>query len=350
MRNETEHRHRNQKEANPFPSVQLNGRDGDQPDQRDAQYLADTRTGFEPQTTDLGIQNVRDRYGQKKKASKRSLCSPRPTVIASVEMTEALIGEPDIDIDLVKEWARQAGEIALRYFNRVDGSRKPDRSLVTDADHEIEDLLTGCLRATYPEHGVIGEEGTKEIHGENIWAIDPLDGTRSFLAGLPVWGTSIGLLRQGRPWLGVFYMPLLDDWYYSASPATGAFWNGRPIRCPARDDWDEDSLLCLPADVHRQYDITFAGITRALGSGVAHLCYVARGNAVAVLLHNPGIWDIAAGAAILQAAGGTLRYLAGGEVQMEALLEEGTAQNPMLAAHPALIDRLAPHIKPRTTL
>ncbi|TKJ28591.1 MAG: inositol-phosphate phosphatase [Chloroflexi bacterium B3_Chlor] len=264
-------------------------------------------------------------------------------------MTEQLVREPDVDVDLVKAWARQAGDVALRYFNRVEGSLKEDRTLVTQADYEIEDLLTGYLRATYPEHGIIGEEGTKEIHGDYVWAIDPLDGTRVFLAGLPVWGISIGLLWRGRPWLGVFYMPLLDDWYYSASPASGAFWNDQPIQCPATDGWDEDSLLCVRSDVHRRYNITFPGITRALGSAAAHLCYVARGNAMAVLLDKPGIWDIAAGAAILQAAGGALRYLAGGEVQMENLLEEGTARNPMLGAHPSLIDRLAHYIQPRTT-
>jgi myo-inositol-1(or 4)-monophosphatase len=157
-----------------------------------------------------------------------------------------MMKEPQVDIHLVKEWARQAGEIALRYFNSVEGSCKDDRTLVTDADHEIEDLLTRYLRANYPDHGIIGEEGTREIHGEYVWAIDPLDGTRAFLAGLPVWGISIGLLWRGKPWLGVFYMPLLDEWYDSPSPGTGAFWNDQPIHCPPADGWDHNSLLCVP--------------------------------------------------------------------------------------------------------
>lgn len=257
------------------------------------------------------------------------------------------MGQSDVDIDLVKQWARDAGETALRYFNRVDGSRKTDRTLVTDADYEIEDLLTGCVKATYPDHGVIGEEGTKDVRGEYVWAIDPLDGTRAFLAGLPIWGISIGLLRRGKPSLGVFYMPLLDEWYYSPSPARGAFWNDQPVHCPARDDWDEDSLLCVPADVHRRYDIDFPGITRALGSTAAHLCFVARGNAAALLMDKPGIWDIAAGGAILLAAGGTLRSLAGTEVDFAALLQEGTSERAMLGAHLSLIDSLAHHIRPK---
>ena len=262
-------------------------------------------------------------------------------------MAETLEQGPDVDVALVKEWARQAGDIALRYFNRVEGTLKVDRTLVTDADYEIEDLLTGYIRRAYEDHGLIGEEGTSEIHGECVWAIDPLDGTRAFLSGLPVWGISIGLLWRGKPWLGVFHMPLLDDWYYSANPATGAFWNDQPIQCPAPDGWDKNSLLCAPADIHLRYTIRFPGIVRALGSAVAHLCYVARGNAMAVFMDQPGIWDIAAGAAILRAAGGTLRYLAGTDVLTDRLLDESGPLKPMLGAHPSIIDRLRQHIEPR---
>jgi myo-inositol-1(or 4)-monophosphatase len=267
-------------------------------------------------------------------------------MIRSTIMNESLTREPEIDLSLVKEWARQAGEIALRYFNRVEGTRKEDRTLVSAADLEIEDLLVSLLKKTYPGHGIVGEEGTNEIRGEYVWAIDPLDGTRSFLSGLPVWGVSIGLLWRGQPWLGVFHLPLLDDWYYSAHPTAGAFWNDHPIHCPVPDGWDEDSLLCIPADVHLRYSIRFPGIVRALGSAAAHLCYVARGNAMAVFLDRPGIWDIAAGAAIVRAAGGTLRYLEGTEVFGGDLLDEGTTLKPLVGAHPSIVDRLRAHIEP----
>lgn len=260
-----------------------------------------------------------------------------------------MIKQPDVDIDLVKQWARQAGDIALGYFNRVEASCKQDRTLVTAADYEIEDLLTRRLSATHPDHGIIGEEGTRKIQGDCIWAIDPLDGTRAFVAGLPIWGVSIGLLWRGNPWLGVFYMPVLDDLYYSADPDGGAFWNDRPISCPPANRWDENALLCVPSDAHLRYQIGFSGRTRALGSSVAHLCYVARGTALAALLDKPGIWDIAAGTAIIQAAGGALRYLAGGEVKMEKLMQDGMSHESVLAAHPVLLDRLAPLIQPRAT-
>lgn len=255
--------------------------------------------------------------------------------------------EPNIDVDLVKEWAREAGQIALGYFNRVQGTRKADRTLVSEADLEMEALLTGHIRCTCPDHGIIGEEGTQDLGGECTWVIDPMDGTRSFLSGLPVWGVSIGLLWRGQPWLGVFYLPLLDEWYYTASPSEGAFWNGRPIRCPAPDGFDDNSLLCVPADVHLKYQISFPGVVRALGSAAAHLCYVARGNAAAALLYDLGLWDIAAGAAILGAAGGALHYLEGGAVPMENLLGEGIRLRPMVAAHPSATDLLRSYIEAR---
>jgi myo-inositol-1(or 4)-monophosphatase len=255
--------------------------------------------------------------------------------------------EPEVEVHLVMEWVRQAARIALGYFNRVEGMRKADRTLVSKADLEIEELLVAHLQSMYPDHGILGEEGTSDVHGEYVWVIDPLDGTRAFLSGLPVWGISIGLLWRGQPWLGVFHLPLLGDWYYTASPATGAFWNEKPIRCPLPAAWDEDSLLCIPADAHLRYSITFPGVVRAMGSAAAHLCYVARGNAMAVFLDRPAIWDIAAGAAILRAAGGTLRYLEGTEVLTGGMLEEGPSLKPMLGAHPSILDRLRAHIQPR---
>ena len=262
-------------------------------------------------------------------------------------MTTTDNDEPKVDVDLVKEWARQAGQIALRYFNQVQGTRKADRTLVSNADLEMEDLLTASIRHSYPDHGIIGEEGTQDLRGQCTWVIDPLDGTRSFLSGLPVWGVSIGLLWRGQPWLGVFYLPLLDEWYYTASPSEGAFWNGMPIRCPAPQGFDDNSLLCVPADLHLKYRIGFPGVVRALGSAAAHLCYVARGNAAAALLYDLGLWDIAAGAAILGAAGGALHYLEGAAVPVESLLGEGIRLRPMVAAHPSATDLLRSYIEAR---
>jgi fructose-1,6-bisphosphatase/inositol monophosphatase family enzyme len=106
----------------------------------------------------------------------------------------------DIDIEELQVWARECGDIALRLFNRVKAQRKADNSPVTEADVTIERMLVERLTQRYPDHGIIGEEQTRiDITKEYVWALDPIDGTASFVAGLPVWGISIGLLHRGVP-------------------------------------------------------------------------------------------------------------------------------------------------------
>lgn len=96
-------------------------------------------------------------------------------------------------------WAAEAGAIALGHFNVVAARRKPDRSVVTAADEEIETLLRARIAAAFPEHGIVGEEqGRQDADREFVWALDPIDGTSAFVSGLPHWGISIGLL-QARP-------------------------------------------------------------------------------------------------------------------------------------------------------
>ena len=245
-----------------------------------------------------------------------------------------------IDTTELEKWVREAGQIALSYFNHgVAVHRKADRSLVTEADEEIESFLTARLRVAYPEHSIIGEEGGRAGSGQYLWAIDPLDGTRAFIHGMPVWGVSIGLLKEGRPVLGVFYMPYLDEYYY-AGPQGEAFLNGHPLHCPLMERWDNNSAICVPSNVHRRYVIKFPGIIRSLGSLAAHIVYVARGTVVWSLLGRPRIWDLAGALAILERAGGEIRYLSGRPVDLRPLLDGSRAPEPIVAAHPALIERV----------
>ncbi|MCU0493727.1 MAG: inositol-phosphate phosphatase, partial [Chloroflexaceae bacterium] len=105
-----------------------------------------------------------------------------------------------VDIAEICAWARESGDIARGYFNNVARERKADTSVVTQADREIEAMLRVRLRERYPDHGVMGEEGgIGEIDREFVWSLDPLDGTAAFVAGLPLWCVSIGLLRRGEP-------------------------------------------------------------------------------------------------------------------------------------------------------
>jgi myo-inositol-1(or 4)-monophosphatase len=250
----------------------------------------------------------------------------------------------ELDLAQVRAWALEAGEIAKGYFNRVSATFKADRTMVTAADREIEALLAARIRAAYPGHGLIGEEGARTRGSEVLWAIDPLDGTRAFVQGLPCWGTSIGVLERSRPSWGLFYMPLLDDWTYTDGPQ-GVYCNRRDLRGALRATWDDQSFLAVTSTANHDYRIDVPR-SRALGSVAAGMTYVARGSAIGGFFHKCAIWDLAAGAAILFRAGAELCYLSGRAVDWAELADGRHIPEPVLAAHPALMPRLRASIHP----
>src|SRR5215211_8098150 len=100
----------------------------------------------------------------------------------------------DINLQLVETWLREAGDIALRMRDSLHAAAKLDGSLVTNVDHQIEDYLYNQILQSYPKHQILAEEGTRLGNsGEYLWTIDPIDGTRAYASGLPVWGISIGI-------------------------------------------------------------------------------------------------------------------------------------------------------------
>lgn len=253
----------------------------------------------------------------------------------------------DIDLEEIRSWAREAGGTARHYFNNVEGQRKADRSWVTEADLAIERTLVERIAARYPQHGIIGEEQTRhETRREFLWALDPLDGTASFVAGLPTWCISIGLLRDGAPYLGVVYLPLLGDCYW-VGPDGPAFLNENPIHVIAPRVWESEDWIATPSNTHRRFTIDFVGKTRSLGSSVASFCYVARGSAVGGILTRAAIWDIAAGLAILAAAGGVAFGLSGQALDMTTLLDGQMLAEPVVVGEPSHAQRLRTAITPR---
>jgi myo-inositol-1(or 4)-monophosphatase len=252
------------------------------------------------------------------------------------------------NIQEVCEWAKTGGSIARSYFNKVTGRRKPDHSMVTQADVEIEIFLRDRIRQRYPDHGIIGEEqGGDGLDCEYVWALDPLDGTEAFLAGLPVWGISIGILHNGLPHLGVIYLPMTDGCYWNDLQGR-AYRNGRPIQVTQSEHLERRDWLAVPSNVHLEYDITFPSKTRSLGSIVAHFCYVARSGAPASLIGQPYLWDIAAGMAILQAAGGVTVTLPHGEpLDTRSLLQGQRTAQPVIICPPALVPDMLTHVRRR---
>jgi len=258
-----------------------------------------------------------------------------------------------MDLEQVKAWAREAGAVALAGYSKPEVRRKPDRSYVTAADEAIEQLLRTRIKAAYPDHGIVGEEASSfQAEAEYLWALDPIDGTGAFVAGLPIWGISIGLLQRGHPVLGVFFLPALGEWYEAGLDGPARF-NGQPIEVMHDRLLDSQSYICVPSDVHRRYRIDYPGKVRSLGSMAAYVCLVARGSAAGAVVGRPKLWDIAASTAILERAGGELRLLpSGAPLDFGPMLAGASAPSTVLAgSHEAttmLSERVAftPHPAP----
>jgi len=243
----------------------------------------------------------------------------------------------DLDFEWLEKVVRHAGEIALRHFRKVRATRKADNTVVTAADGEVEAFLRDALSRAFPADGFLGEEtGGGAGRSGRTWVIDPIDGTAAYAIGLPVWGVSVGLMRDRQPAAGLFYMPLVNELYLSHGG--DASFDGRPMRVDDSGYVDSESSLLVTSEAHRYFRIDFVGKTRALGSAAAHVCYVARGTAMAALLRYFSIWDIAAALPILRAAGGDLRYLSGRALDPAELADGRRCSEPVLAGAPWALD------------
>jgi len=243
-----------------------------------------------------------------------------------------------IDINFLKNLALDSGKIALSYFGKVEGTEKKDRSIITVADLEIDKFIREKIKEKYPQHLILSEELEKEGAGDDcIWAIDPIDGTASFASGLSVWGISIGVLLENIPRYGVFYIPVTDELYYS--DGNFSYRKDKKIKA-SEEEININSFFAVPSDTHRKVDMkNFPGKTRSMGSTAAHLCYVAGGTAVAAIM-KPHIWDIAAGFAILETGGATMKYLDGTEIDFRELYCGDRTKQWCLAVKKEKIDYL----------
>lgn len=134
-------------------------------------------------------------------------------------------------VTLAHRLADAAGEIQRRWFRTpVAVDAKADRSPVTIADREAEAVMRELIEATFPEHGILGEEhGRARTEAEHVWVLDPIDGTKSFVSGRPLFGTLIGLLHGGRPVLGVIDQAILGERWLGVAGAP-TLCNGRVCR------------------------------------------------------------------------------------------------------------------------
>ncbi len=239
----------------------------------------------------------------------------------------------------------EAGEIARGYFQNVVAERKADRTLVTAADRAVEEFLTERLPTVAPDARILGEEFGATGNGEArcTLTLDPIDGTSAFVAGLPTWCVTVGLVVDAKALGGITHLPMTGETYLAEDAV--AYWNGRAIPRGRQPVADGDLFIVTHSDLHRGGAIRFQGKVRALGSTAYHLALVARGAATGALLGRPRLWDIAAGAALLDAIGGELCYRSGAPVDLGAMLAGERAPDHIVAAAPGMMGDLLPQLQ-----
>ncbi len=218
------------------------------------------------------------------------------------------------------ELCRASGEFILPLYRQphVAVERKSDESPVTAADRGAEELMRARIARQFPRHGIIGEEyGEERPDAEFVWILDPIDGTKSFITGLPLWGTLIALLHQGQPILGCIHQPVLGQ-LLMGDGATTTF-NGQTVRCRPTTRIEEATLLTsdplTPARYQdgAAYDALQrrARLVRTWGDCYAYLLLASGWSDIAAdPIMNP--WDIAALVPVVRGAGGVITDWQGG--------------------------------------
>lgn len=265
-----------------------------------------------------------------------------------------ILPETEIDLNFLRYCLEKAGAQALEAHGPLSivmterVTMKADHSPVTAIDREVEEWLAKQVAARYPNHRILSEESGLMLSGETFtWVIDPIDGTRAFASGLPIWGVSIGILHDQEPYAGGLYLPMTDEMYWGTT--SQAFYNEQQL-APIREiDLDSPlAFLAVPSDFHHHFQITYPRI-RSLGSTAAHLAYVATGAAVGALVHPFSLWDLAGVLPILRALGIAAETLSGEVFRPADLLRGQKADQPFLAAHPDVIQTLRAGIRRITT-
>ena len=220
------------------------------------------------------------------------------------------------ELAFAHELADRAAEISMSYFlGEFEVRQKTDLSPVTQADLEVETAIRDMIAERFPSDAVTGEEHG-EGSGDRVWVVDPIDGTRNFADGVPIWGTLLALQVDGRSVLGLIAAPALGE-RYEGVRGGGARWNGRALRVSERKlddafvvyssahDWIEGPRHEAFAELVRD-----ARRTRGFGDFWGHML-VARGAADVMIEPALRVWDWAPIAVIVEEAGGRVTTFEG---------------------------------------
>lgn len=216
-------------------------------------------------------------------------------------------------VSLANSLADAARPIVARYFRTpVAIDDKSDASPVTVADREAETAMRALLTKHVPEHGVFGEEhGAERTDADYVWVLDPIDGTKAFITGLPVFGTLIALLRRGVPVLGVIDQPILGERWVGVEGRQSTL-NGRPIAvrpCPALDRayMYSTAPIMFPGALEKKHTALTQRVKLFRWGGD---CYayglLAAGHVDLVVENDLKLYDFAALAPVIAGAGGLI--------------------------------------------
>ena len=229
-----------------------------------------------------------------------------------------------IELDAA-DWASEAGTILFKYFGRpgieennlgVEYKDANKTDPVTQADTEVQQFLAKEISRRYPDHGVVGEEDKDKVGfvPETVWILDPLDGTRNFLHGLPAFASSIGVLHKGVIVAGAIFLPWpgeSEGIVLHSSLGGGARINGERLATPQIESVDPAGIGTLPGSFSATFKfdggfVTKSGELRMAGSIAYELALVALGVTQYAVICGAHLWDAAAGISILTESGGNV--------------------------------------------
>lgn len=244
-------------------------------------------------------------------------------------------------VNIAQKAAQQAGNIILRSMDKLDEvqiTEKQKNDFVSEVDIAAERSIVETIRKSYPDHGIIAEEGGDDrADNDIVWIIDPLDGTRNFLHGFPHFAVSIAVREKGKIEHGVIYDPIRKE-FFMASRGRGCRVNDRRMRIGSRKTLDQALLgTGFPYKdkaIFSQYMATFealfqqSGGVRRAGACALDLAYVAANRLDGFWELGLKPWDIAAGALMIKEAGGLIGDIDGSENYLKS--GNVVAANPKL--------------------
>jgi myo-inositol-1(or 4)-monophosphatase len=248
------------------------------------------------------------------------------------------------ELELARQAAAEAGDILTRYFRDrgFEVGEKSKNNPVTTADFEADARIKEILRGGFPDYGWLSEEtadNDERLSRKRVWIVDPLDGTKEFIKGIPEFVISIALAEEGNPILGVTFNPIKDETFIGVR-GQGVTLNGSTVRVTATSTLDHATVLASRSETSRGEWKAYEGRIKVnpIGSVAYKLALVAAGRADATFTRTPkSEWDIASGAALIVEAGGCITDIEGGDMRFN---KQSVKLKGFVASNTALHDEI----------